>query len=197
MYELMILSLLARRVAHGYLIAKILNDTIGPYTRISNGRLYPLLAKMEETGLIEIIEENDQKQHGERILRSYQITERGLQRLHTLMLDTTSNQGEYQRIFMQKVAVLNILKPQERLYLINHYINYCQAHVLHLTAEIEDLETHENEYHWDNAIRLAPTLNVMKHMAEQWRHELAWAFCLRQQEVAYQEEHQHDVESHL
>jgi DNA-binding PadR family transcriptional regulator len=41
MYELIILSLLMRSPAHGYLIAKIINDMFGPYTKISNGRLYP------------------------------------------------------------------------------------------------------------------------------------------------------------
>ena len=39
MYELIILSLLARWPLHGYLIAKIANDITGPYTRISSGRL--------------------------------------------------------------------------------------------------------------------------------------------------------------
>ena len=53
MYELIILSLLMRWNAHGYLIASIINDMIGPYAKVSNGRLYPLLAKLEEQGLIE------------------------------------------------------------------------------------------------------------------------------------------------
>ena len=52
MYELMILSILIRQQAHGYLIASIINDIIGPYARLSNGRLYPLLAKLEEAGYV-------------------------------------------------------------------------------------------------------------------------------------------------
>ncbi len=47
MYEFLILSQLMKNSAHGYLIASIINDIIGPYARVSNGRLYPLLAKME------------------------------------------------------------------------------------------------------------------------------------------------------
>jgi DNA-binding PadR family transcriptional regulator len=106
MYELIILSLLMRFPAHGYLIAQIVNDIIGPYARISNGRLYPLLAKLEERGLIEAHEESSQALRGERSSRSYQITEEGRRRFHALMMDTTSNPGEYQRFFSTAVIFL-------------------------------------------------------------------------------------------
>lgn len=186
MYELIVLSLLARFcVAHGYLIASIINDIIGPYARISNGRLYPLLAKLEESGLIELNEASSQEElRGERYSRSYRITEAGRKRLHALLLDTTSNPGEYQRIFWQKVTVLSHLKPSERLYLIDHYINYCQAHVLHLKAESEDLIEGNYSHSRDE---MTATLDVMKHMADQWRLELTWALRLREEELARQE----------
>ena len=58
MYELIILSILIREKAHGYLIASIINDIIGPYARISNGRLYPLLARLEELGMIVAVDES-------------------------------------------------------------------------------------------------------------------------------------------
>lgn len=40
MYELIILSLLMREPLHGYLIAKIINDMIGPIAKVSHGWLY-------------------------------------------------------------------------------------------------------------------------------------------------------------
>ena len=49
MYELIILSLLMRFPLHGYLIAQIANDTIGPWAKISNGTLYPLLTRLEQS----------------------------------------------------------------------------------------------------------------------------------------------------
>ncbi len=189
MYELIIFSLLMRFPTHGYLIAKIINDLIGPYARISNGRLYPLLAKLEAQGLIEVCEEAEQQQR-ERTSRSYQITEAGRQRFYQLMRDTTSNPGEYQRIFQQKVGVLFLLKPLERLYLIDHYLNYSQAHVLHLTAEAEDLARRGDDIHFANPqqkVSLAATLDVMKHRIDQWRLEVEWALHLRQEEVERQE----------
>ncbi len=192
MYELIILTLLIRFPAHGYLIAHIINDIIGPYARISNGRLYPLLARLEEGGLIEVYEESGQGQHGERTSRSYQITAEGRKRFHTLMMDTTSNPGEYQRIFHTKIAVLYLLKPSERLYLIDHYINYCQAHVLHLTAEAEDLARVGQLHRYEGVdVSLAATLDVMKHMMDQWCLEVEWALRLRERELAHQEGVEH------
>ena len=188
MYELFILSLLVRFPAHGYLIAKIINDVIGPYAKISNGRLYPLLTKMEESGLIEVSVGKMQEQSGERNSRCYQITEAGRERFHVLMLDTTSNPGEYQRIFQQKVPVLYLLQPFERLYLIDHYLNYCQAHVLHLAAEAEDFAAHMHthiDYEGREASQAA-TLAVMNHMEEQWMYEVEWASKLRQEELERQ-----------
>ena len=55
MYELIILSLLMREPIHGYLIAKIINDMIGPIAKVSHGWLYPRLAKLEQEGLIVLL----------------------------------------------------------------------------------------------------------------------------------------------
>src|SRR6185312_5732422 len=142
MYELIILSFLARWPLHGYLIAKIINDMIGPYARLSNGRLYPLLAKLEAEGLIVAADGAEPQPTIGRRQRVYTITEAGRLRFHALMLDTTSSPGDYQRIFWYKVPCLNLLDLHERLYLLDHYITYCQTHIFHLTAEIEDLRQH-------------------------------------------------------
>lgn len=185
MYELIILTLLIRWPAHGYLITKIINDMIGPYARMSNGRLYPLLSKLEEQGIIVAFTETEKTQKGERHLRSYKITENGRKRFHDLMMDTTSNPGEYQKMFLQKVPVLEFLKPMERFYLVDHYINYCQAHVLHLTAEAEDLVRDvTNKTFFMGRSQLETTVGVIHHMTDQWRLELEWAISLREKEVA-------------
>jgi|SRR5579863_1500735 len=185
MYELIILTLLIRWPAHGYLISKIINDMIGPYARMSNGRLYPLLSRLEEQGMIVTFTETEKTQKGERHLRSYKITEDGRKRFHDLMMDTTSNPGEYQKMFLQKVPVMEFLKPTERLYLIDHYMNYCQAHVLHLTAEAEDLlRDVTNKIFFMGRTQLEATLDLMHHVADQWRLDLEWARSLREKEVA-------------
>ena len=185
MYELIILSLLMRWPAHGYLIASIINDMIGPYARISNGRLYPLLTRLEEQGLIEAYVETEKAPKGDRQHHSYKITEEGRRRFHDLMLDTTSNPGDYQKLFLQKVTVLEFLNPTERLYVIDHYINYCQAHVLHLIAEAEDLVRDVNNRGYMKSSQLEIIVEVIQHMADQWRLELEWARSLREKEKAF------------
>jgi DNA-binding PadR family transcriptional regulator len=185
MYELIILSQLMLQPAHGYLIASIINDMIGPYARISNGRLYPLLAKLEKSGLIKPYTEAPVGQQSDRQLRSYKITEAGRKRFHALMMDTTSNPGEYQKIFLQKVSMFEFLKSSERLRLIDHYVNYCQAHVLHITAEADDLVQKSPDWgpEWGPK-HLQAVLDVMQHMIDQWQLELNWAKALHERELA-------------
>lgn len=186
-YELIILGLLMRWPAHGYRIAHIINDMIGPYAKLSNGRLYPLLAKLEAEGLIVACvsvesEGTSGEAKGERQLRTYEITDDGRERFHRLMMDTTSNPGEYQKLFLQKAPLLYALKPAERLHLIDHYINYCQAHVLHLTAEAEDLASRDDTYM--SQPQLEAILDVMQHKTVEWRLELDWVKSLHEKELA-------------
>ena len=185
MYELIILSQLKLRPAQGYLIASIINDMIGPYARISNGRLYTLLAKMEKAALIAPHKEAPAGQQSDRQLRTYEITEAGRRRFHELMMDTNSNPGEYQKIFLLKVSNLEFLKSSERLRLIDHYINYWQAHVLHITAEADDLV--QQSPYWGlewGPTRFKAVLDVMQHMIDQWQVELNWTKALHEREIA-------------
>jgi DNA-binding PadR family transcriptional regulator len=184
MYELMILSILIRWSTHGYQMAKIINDMIGPYAKMSNGRLYPLLSQLEAQGMIKAVVESGEGTKGGRKLQSYQITDEGRVRFHNLMMDTASNPGEYRQIFLQKVSTLRYLKPAERMYLIDHYINYCQAHILHLMAEREDLRARVE--HLD-PVHVKTVVQVMQHMIDQWQLELEWAKSLREQELAHAE----------
>lgn len=179
-----------RGPAHGYLIASIINDMIGPFARISNGRLYPLLAHLEKAGLITPYVEPSQKVQNDRQLRGYQITEAGRNRFRELMMNTTSSPGEYQKLFARKVAYFYFLKPAERLRLIDHYFNYCQAHLLHLSAETEDVARESKTWDVPEWSRPGPSywvqdiLDTMQHMSDQWTLELNWARSLREKELA-------------
>src|SRR5262249_36963819 len=186
MYELIILSLLMRWPLHGYMIAKITNDMIGPVAKVSNGTLYPLLTKLEQAGLIATHVDTAQ-QRGERQLRSFQITELGRKRFHQLMMDTTSNPGEYQRFFRYKVVHMGLLSLEERLHMIDPYINYCQAHTLHLHSEAHNLVQENADNHFMSPEQLEATLDTMRHMANQWQAEIEWVQRLREKEIARRE----------
>ena len=185
MYELIILSLLARWPLHGYLIAKIANDMTGPYTRISSGRLYPLLAKLETDGLIAAeVEDAPGEPAAKRRRQRYSLTEDGRQRFHDLMLDTTSNPGDYGRIFWYKVPCLYLLDLPERLYLLDHYITYCQTHIFHFLAEIADMRGFHANFQRSPALAKESVLFVMEHVLAHWRQELESAQAWRARVVA-------------
>ncbi len=182
MYELIILSLLMRFPLHGYLMMKITNDQIGPWARISSGTLSTILNKLEQTGLIAVMEQEGDAARGDRRARTYTITGRGRKRFHQLMMDTSSNLGEYQKFFHHKLVYSDLLRPDERLLLINHYINYCQATILHSQTEMEGI-VHELAEH-PNPVFLENVLRIMKHTKQLWQAEYDWAKSIREQELS-------------
>jgi len=198
MYEFIVLAQLMHGPAHGYLIAKIINDIIGPYARISYGRLYPLLTKLQQNGLIAVDTEAQSTEQRDRQLRIYTITDAGRLRFRLLMNDTGSNPGDYQKLFLYKVLAFSFITPVERLRLIDHYINYCQSHVFFQQNEAEDMVSQQRVV--DDLLRESPQLargiprgnaetlsyilKAMEHSISQWQAELDWARSLREQELA-------------
>lgn len=183
MYELIILSLVNSHPFHGYLIAKIINDIVGPYARVSNGRLYPLLAKLEQDGFIRFAEETAEEQpKSTRPVQSYDITEQGRERLYQLLMDVTSNPGDYQRIFQFKSAMFDHLSFGDRLKLIDHYIIYCRNNIFHIQNEKTDLEVNENIR--SPMAPVARIVEMMSHRLKQWQLELDWVTSIREKEMA-------------
>lgn len=182
MYELIILSLLMRFPLHGYLMMKITNDQIGPWARISSGTLSTILGKLEQAGLIAFLEQERNHARGDRRARVYIITDEGRKRFHQLMMDTSSNLGEYQKFFHHKLVYIDLLRPDERLLLLNHYINYCQTTILHTQTEMEGI-VHELADH-PNPVFLENVLRIMKHTEQLWQAENDWARSIREQELS-------------
>jgi DNA-binding PadR family transcriptional regulator len=180
-YELIILSLLMRFPLHGYLMMKITNDQIGPWASISSGTLSTILGKLEQAGLIAFLEQERNPARGDRRARVYIITDEGRKRFHQLMMDTSSNLGEYQKFFHHKLVYIDLLRPDERLLLINHYVNYCQITILHTRTEMEgivhELADHTNPVFLDNVLR------IMKHTEQHWQAEFDWIKGIHKQEL--------------
>lgn len=190
MYELIILSLLMRGPLHGYLIMKITNDQIGPWARISSGTLSTILSKMEQEGLIAVIQQERHTARKDRRTRTFMISEEGRKRFHQLMMDTSFHLGEYQRIFYYKMVYFDLLNYEERLLLLNHYVNYCQTTILHLQTEMDGL-VHELASYQDSTY-LERLLQVMKHIQQQWERDLAWVKDVREQEITREARSQGD-----
>lgn len=197
MYEFIILAQLMNGPAHGYLIAKIINDIIGPFARISYGRLYPLLAQLEENGLIVAEQATASGKVRDRQQRIYSITDAGRMRFQLLMDDTSLSLGDYQYIFAYKVTAFSHITPADRLRLIDHFINHCQTNIFHLQTEAEDMVIKGAEM--DELRRTSPEpvhgffrldtysieniVNVLQHSTDIWKLQLEWAKQLREREV--------------
>ena len=203
LYEFIILAQLMNGPAHGYLIAKIINDMIGPFARLSYGRLYPLLAKLEENGLITAgVGTMDGKQR-DRQLRIYSITGAGRTRFQLLMDDTGLSLGDYQYLFAYKVTAFTHISVADRLRLIDHFINHCQSNIFHLQTEVEDMVLKGAEmeelrqaspeqvhgYSRLDTYSIENIVNVLQHSIDIWKLQLEWAKQLREREVkqAFQE----------
>ncbi len=140
---------------------------------------------MEQAGLIVVVPSESQPVVGERQTRTLMITGEGRKRFHQVMMDMSSNLGDYQRIFRYKMAFVDLLQSQERLLLLNHYINYCQTSILHLQTEMANL-THELSQQ-PNPHFLQNVLKVMEHLEQQVQAELDWVRGLREQELMQRE----------
>ena len=185
MYELLVLALLMHGPWHGYLISKIANEMIGPWAKISSGTLYPLLARLEQAGLIVTLSQ-EEASRSQRQLHRYAITPAGRRRFHILMMDTSSNLGDYSRIFHLKVVHLAFLSPRERLHLAKHYINYCERTILHMQSEAQDMQRIQSETQdtqreaSDNPTFTDAVVDILQHLAQQEQGELDWARRVRE-----------------
>ncbi|QKS72931.1 PadR family transcriptional regulator [Paenalkalicoccus suaedae] len=172
MYELIILSTLMTGQAHGYSIAQTINSIIGPIAKASNGRIYPLLAKLEKQGFVK----NVVKQINGRQQKVFTLTPTGKERFFALMLDTESNPKEYQELFSFKVTVFDLLQQEKRLQLTEHYVEYCEAHIEHLKKGVEASSSYlfgEDKPSYLN--------KVMTHRINQWQVEKEWALTIKKQ----------------
>jgi hypothetical protein len=100
------------------------------------------------------------------------------------MLDTTSNPGDYPRLFWMKLPFLGFLALAEQLYLLDHYSNFCQTYMLHVTNEMNELRQEVTQHHFMSQEELEATLFVMQHLLSEWQSDLEYARSWRARLVA-------------
>lgn len=184
MYELLVLALLMHWPLYAYLIAEIANHILGPWEQISRGTLSSLLTKLEQAGLIAPADPAGVPFATDRPSRVFALTEAGRQRFYQLMMDTTSNQGTYQRLFRIKALHLEYVTPEDRLMLVDHYISYCQMGLRYQQAEAQDFITNPIKQQSVSSFYSAVAAELMGLINEQWQLELAWAQRLRERVIA-------------
>ncbi len=184
MYELLVLSLLMHWPLYAYLIAEIANHILGPWERISRGTLSSLLTRLEQDGLIAPADPAQVPFATDRPSRVFAITSAGRERFYQLMVDTTSNQGTYQRLFRIKALHLEYVSPEDQLSLVDHYMSYCQMGLHYQQAEAKDFVTNPIKHRSVSSFYSAVALDLMELVSQQWQLELAWAQRLRERIIA-------------
>ncbi|MBV8693726.1 MAG: helix-turn-helix transcriptional regulator [Actinobacteria bacterium] len=137
MLELAILGLLKDQELHGYELKKRLAETLGPFSSVSFGSLYPALARLEAAGAVKAVEAGSlpaapipttgsltgevaafrarrTATKGSRGKKVYGITPRGEQ-LFEELLAAESHAGDDDRAFHLKLAFARYLPPDARL----------------------------------------------------------------------------------
>jgi len=112
------------------------------------------------------------------------------------MMDTTSNQGTYQRLFRIKALHLEYISPEDQLSLVDHYISYCQMGLSYQKAEAQDFVTNPIKQQSVSTFYSATALDLMNLVTQQWQLELAWAQRLRQHLIAAQALHNAGEQPH-
>ncbi len=186
MYELLVLALLMHWPLYAYLIADIANHILGPWERISRGTLSSLLTRLEQAGLIVLADPTQVPFSTDRPSHVFALTPTGRERFYQLMMDTTSNQGTYQRLFRIKALHLEYISPENRLSLVDHYLSYCQMGLHYQQAQAHDFVTNPIKQSSVSTFYSAVALDLMDLVSQQWQLELAWAQRLRERIVAAQ-----------
>jgi DNA-binding PadR family transcriptional regulator len=138
--ELAILGLLKESDLHGYELKKRLTETLGVFSSVSFGSLYPALARLEAAGAVKAVEANPAaetvpmtgslgaelaafrsrrpaKARAGRGRKVYGITTRGHHLFEELLAADTSSSDD-DRLFSLKLAFARYLAPDARLGLL-------------------------------------------------------------------------------
>ena len=186
MYELLVLALLMHWPLHAYLISEIANHILGPWEHISRGTLSSLLTKLEQAGLIAPADPAQVPFPTDRPSHVFKLTSMGRERFYQLMIDTTSNQGTYQRLFRIKALNLEYVSAEDRLSLVDHYLSYCQMGLRYQRAEAQDFMTNPIKHESVSSFYSDVALDLMDLVSQQWQLELACAQRLRERVVSAQ-----------
>jgi DNA-binding PadR family transcriptional regulator len=171
MYELFILGKLIHRPMHGYLLQSIIDKALGPYQRLSWGTLYPLLRKLEKSGLIAAQRGGSSDRRG---TKNYRITPRGRTRFFELMRSPGNPGGQYRELFRVKLSNFGHIGKEDQRSILTEYRALVAGIVKHSEAMSSEVR---------NAPGLASAerpyvLDAIDHQRYLAASEIAWVDAL-------------------
>jgi len=191
--ELAILGLLKEKDRHGYELKTALTETLGPFSRVSFGSLYPALARLESAGAVRALSATDtvdppatfpdtgsisgeaaafRARRGDsrratprsaRVRKVYGITERG-EELFGELLAAESASAEDDRHFNLRLAFCRYLPPEARIGLLERRREQLVARLTKASAAIRTRRDRTDSY----------TQSVIEHGTETTRRDISW-----------------------
>src|SRR5207248_6575763 len=122
--EILILAMLRPGPRHGYDIKKDVERALAGTVSLNNKTLYLALKRFEEMGVVtrQVI-----PQEGKPNRHLYQLTERGVELLQTLLCDFPPEQAANEAEFFTRVAFFEFLDPPEREVILNKRLVYLEG----------------------------------------------------------------------
>jgi DNA-binding PadR family transcriptional regulator len=127
--EIVILAMLRQGPRHGYDIKKDVERALGGAISLNNKTLYLALKRFEEAGAVtrQVI-----PQEGKPNRHLYQLTERGIELLHTYLRDFGPEQAGVDAEFFTRVAFFDLLDAQEQEAILKKRLAYLQRCLAYL-----------------------------------------------------------------
>jgi DNA-binding PadR family transcriptional regulator len=122
--EIVILAMLHQGPRHGYEIKKDVERALGGMIPLNNKTLYLTLKRFEEMGAVtrQII-----PQEGKPNRHLHQLTERGIELLHTHLRDFEPEQAGADAEFFTRVSFFDLLEPNARVAILTSRLAYLEA----------------------------------------------------------------------
>jgi DNA-binding PadR family transcriptional regulator len=123
MYELLILGALMAHERSGYKLGLILEASLEPRRKISNGVLYPMLHKLAAAGYITL---RDETSTGRRS-KVASITDTGRKRVHELMREAIPEDAKRESAYRFKFRSMNAEPIAVQRQILTEYQAICQV----------------------------------------------------------------------
>ena len=142
MLELATLGLLQEEPLHGYRLKQQLELFMSGCISVNYGAIYPLLRRLQERGVIEVLTQEGDKSSGRKI---YSITKKGKVRWKEKMLEHPHESWVHARSrFMIKFFFFSYLEPEERVKLLKHRLMVCWLRLENKDMENLPLDPYQN-----------------------------------------------------
>ncbi len=120
-----ILGLLQYKDMHGYRIKELIESDFGHMWSINHGQIYQTLRKLEEDGLVEMVEIS-QSQNGGPHKKSYSITDRGKEEFKRWLADSPERRMILRDPFLTRFSFFDFGAPEDAIRIIDEQIQLYQ-----------------------------------------------------------------------